>query len=754
MTWSLKQADLPRALDRAKINDLFNGRAPYSDREVKDNGIVCNVNYLESTRLAHDARSQLFGAFMKPGNYFSCKTDMGTRSRRQERGSIVTKEINKVMKRSLDYFECFRSKFASLVLHGIAPTGWDSSDFWCPQMIGIEDAMIPSRTYLTMKNTPFVALHRSYTAPQLIKLTRGPKVDTAWNMPLADKCLEWIDKETLALAGNNWPDVWSPEKLGERIKGDGGWYTSDACPTIEAWDVYCWDDDGETSGWERRMILDAWSSPGTDGALQRNSKMDFSKGAWLYNPGRRKFANRLTEVVCFSFADLSAVAPFQYHSVRSLGFLLYAVCSIQNRLRCKFTEAVLENLMMLMRVKSQDEVERVMKVNLVNRGFIDETTQFIPAAERHQINTQLVQLGMAENARLISENCQSYRAMQMTDDNSRKTKAQVMAELNATTALVQAALMQAYEYQKHEYREIFRRFCQPNSRDPDVREFRASCLRQRVPEEMLVPEAWEQEPERIVGAGNKALELEIGQQLMAARQAYDPDPQRQILRTFTLGLTDDPALTAELVPEARNKVTDSVHDAQLAAGPLMQGLPVALKTGYNHAEYAQTLLAGMAQMVQKLKQSGGMATQDQIQGLSNMAQHIQQHLAILAQDKEAKPVVKQLGDALGKLMNEVKAFAQRLQEAQKQAQQNGNGQMDPKDKQKIQAAQMMAKVKADNQSKSQGQRAAQRQLQFEREMKQKEQEHQMQMRHQHAEASLDLAKERTKHLRSIHEDTD
>jgi len=40
--------------------------------------------------------------------------------------------------------------------------------------------------------------------------------------------------------------------------------------------------------------------------------------------------------VAFQFADLSAVAPFRYHSVRSLGWLLYAVINLQNRLRCKF----------------------------------------------------------------------------------------------------------------------------------------------------------------------------------------------------------------------------------------------------------------------------------------------------------------------------------------------------------------------------------------------------------------------------------
>ena len=70
---------------------------------------------------------------------------------------------------------------------------------------------------------------------------------------------------------------------------------------------------------------------------------------------------------------------------------------------------------------------------------------------------------------------------------------------------------------------------------------------------------------------------------------------------------------------------------------------------------------------------GGVATPDELNGLQNLAgmtidgQTIQgngasTHLAILAQDEQSVPEAKALNDVLGKLMNEVKAFAQRLAE--------------------------------------------------------------------------------------------
>ncbi len=549
--------------------------------------------------------------------------------------------------------------------------------------------------------------------------------------------------------GSNWPEVWSPEKAAERVKGDGGFYVGDQVPTIDVWDLRYFDESGGRSGWKRRIILDAWSTPSGSGnaTLTRKSGSVYdSKGyGFLYSSRDRFESSNLNEIVSFQFADLSSVAPFRYHSVRSLGFLIFAVCHLQNRLRCKLSESVFEALMMYFRVKTMDDVERALKLNMVNKGFIDESLQFVPAADRFQVNAALVELGIHENASLIQQNASSFASNEnKAQDNVEKTKFQVMAEVNASTNLVSTALQQAYAYQTFEYREIARRFFRENSKDVDVVRFRSNCLRQGVPANLLTVEAWDIEPERVMGAGNKTLEMAIAQQLMEYRNLYDPEPQRQILRDVTLAITDDPARANQLVPETPVTVTDSVHDAQLAAGVLMQGLPVAIKTGMNHIEYVDTLLTDMAIIVAKGNQKGGMVSPDTLTGLQNMAQHVSQHIQIIAQDPAEKQRVKQYGDQLGKLMNMVKAFAQRLAEQMKKQQsQNGNG-MSPEDQAKIQAQMAMDQLKAQNTSESHAQRTAQRQVQFEMEEKRKAQEHARQMEIEADKAALDLTKERLK----------
>lgn len=730
--YSIKLADWPRALNRRRINDLMNGLPPFTQDEVEKRGIKVNVNDLGGTRSTHNARMQFYTGFLKPGRFFSCRTDAGPKNKRTMINDTVSREIAKPMKRSIPYFESIRSKIAQLVLHGIAPNVWDDRDHWCPEPAGIEDVGIAAQTLLTMKNLPFFYIYHTWTAPELIRMTSGPRVDPAWNMPLVERCLSWIDRETMALGANNWPDAWSPERLGERIKGDGGCYAWDEVPTIDVFDFYFWSDTGKSQGWRRRVLLDSWGTPASAGVgsytmARRGGDLFGTTQDFLYNPGNRVYANKLSEIITWQFADLSAVAPFRYHSVRSLGYLLYAVCHLQNRMHSAFTEAVFEALMQYFRVNNEDDYQRALKIVQQNRAFIDKSIEMIPASERWQINAALVELGMKENREIINDSSSSFaQQTNYSNDRTEKTKFQVMAEVQGTMALVSAAFLQAYRYQEQEDREIFRRFLKKNSKDPDVRQFRESCLKQGVPEEVLNDtNCWEIEHEKVLGAGNKTLEMAISEQLLQMRTLYDPDAQRRILHDVTLAITDDPARADTLVPEGNRPISQSVHDAQMALGAILQGKTVAPTESENHIEVVSVWMRDLAMTVQGVVQSGGMANPQQLQGMANLSAHIKSQIELIAADPEQKQLVKQMSDALGKLDNEIKAFAQRLQQAmqkqQQAAQQNGQNGMDPKDMAKIQATIIGAKTKAQLQAQSHAQRMAQRQIQFEQKMRQDQQ---------------------------------
>lgn len=739
--WQMRTADWPRDANRARINQLFNGVPPYTPDEVQQNNITVNVNWLDGTRLAHDARMQMQSSMMKEGKFFVASTDAGPVSKRSKWGTAATKIVGDIMRKSLCYYEYMRNKVGAVVLHGMAPGAWEDPDHWCPDPLGVEDLLMPTKTYLTFKNLPFFCILRDYTAPELIKWTRSAKVDKAWNMELVNSCLDWIDRESMALLGSNYPDIWSPTKVQERIKSDGGIYMGDEVPTISVFDFYYWSDEGGVSGWRRRVVLDDWSTPSSAGAQPgHNTKLSYGKGQWLYNPGDRVIADTRQSIFSCNFADLSAVTPFRYHTVRSVGFLLYAVCHLQNRLRCKMSEAVFEALLMYFRVKSMDEAERVLKVELANRGFIDESLQFVPAAERYQVNTQLVELGLQENQRIINENASSWTQSQdKSSDRTEKTKFQVMAEVQAAQALISAGLQQAYRYQEIEDREIFRRFLRPNSLDADVRVARDKMLKAGIPEKYLVPEAWEINHVQVLGAGNKTMEMAISEQLMQFRPLYDPEPQRDILRTFTLAITDSPEMAQRWVPD-QPQVTDSIHDTEIVFGTLMSGSMVTPKSGLNRVEVAGRMLQLMQAKIQEIMQTGGVGTPQDLKGLQMCAQYTTAFIQMMEQDKNEKATARAMMQALSKLMNDVRAMAQRQQEMAQKAAQAGNGQMDPKDMAKVKAMEMQAQIKAKNAQQSHAEKTAQRRLSFEQDMQQKKAEAALNLRAKAAQTGIDLKK--------------
>ena len=188
------------------------------------------------------------------------------------------------------------------------------------------------------------------------------------------------------------------------------------------------------------------------------------------------------------------MAPFRYHSVRSLGFLLFAVCHQQNRTRCAFADAVKESLLQYFYLSAGDRA-MAEKIDLHHLGVIPEGVRMVPPGDRWQVNENLVGAMFSQNRQLMAENASAF--VQDMDNATGKelTATEVMARLNSANALVSSLLSQAYTYQSFQYAEICRRFCDAKSMDPDVQQFRKEVISAGVPEQALDVQYWDIEPE-------------------------------------------------------------------------------------------------------------------------------------------------------------------------------------------------------------------------------------------------------------------
>lgn len=726
----MKNADLPRSTNRALVDELFNGGAPYSERQAEQRNIDVNYNDLTATKVHRDACSQAETAVFAPSQYFSVKVDRGPRHKREEWSQIITSKWRRAMKdgaSGLKYYQHQRNVIAQVMLHGIGPMLWPDSEMWCPEMQAVADVLVPSQTLLTMENLPYFAVYTRYTAWQLYRQTHGPRVDPGWDVEVADDCTRWAMQQWGRTGSTDY--VYSPERWQEDIKANSGQFDSDAVPTINCWKFFALDDRQKESGWKLKIVLDT-PSKGESRSFDRDTNPAPTKapknfldqrGQFLYDGGKRNYAPKLSEIIHWQFGDGSVVAPFRYYSVRSLGWLLYSVCHIQNRLRCALTAAAFEACMQYFRVNNPEDAQRAIKLNLIDRGIIPDGVNFVPIQDRWKVDGNLISGVMALNRQSVADNSTAYTKNFGYGDEQgpEKTATQVTAEVNAATALVGSMLEQLYIQRKFQGREIGRRFCIKNSKDADVRKFRVECLKSGVPEEILDVDCWDIFVEKVGGNGNIQLALAQAQMVMSQYPLLDPNAQRVALRDFMFAATRDADKTQLLVPDEPVLTTKSVHDAQVSVATLLMGQIMGLVEGVSHAEYAATLLGALNVEVQKINQRGGVATMEELAGLQNLAgqtidgQPIQgngaaNHIAILEQDKGSKQLVKQLGDLLGGLMNQVKAFAQRLQE--QQGQQNGNGapELDPETAVKLKGKLLADQAKAANMRESHAQRAEQR----------------------------------------------
>lgn len=700
--------ELRRAPNRALIDQLFNGFPPYSKKEEEDNNIQVNVNFNEGAQLLLQAREQYENAFLSTTNFFTVKVPDAPKSRRDLYGGIITRELTQLMKHSKQafaYLHTQRSKFGSVVLHGPGPQMWEDQWKWLPFFVGIEDLLIPTDTELTLENLTYYAVRRRITPGDLYRKTlgKGENVDPGWKLGKVRKILDAY--KDLNQNQNNWNWAQHPEKMQELIKQNVIMFDYDSVPKVGLWDFYYQDD--ETTKWHRVMMLDSdCTALGT-----KNNETDPNE--FVYKR-EEPFADSLDHILHLQFGDGNNKPPFVYHSIRSLGWMLFDVVSLLNRVRSELTRKVFEDMMLMIRVLDPADRSRLDQIDIgPNHMLLPDGLAIVTNDQRYKLDWNMVQGLLANFKQLTGEFSSSYTQDLDTGTSKERTAFEVQALLSQTAKLTGSMLNLAYIQEAFSYKEICRRLTLKNSPDFATKKFQNRCKEEGVPDKWMDSTRWEIEPERVIGNGNPQMAFAEAQALMNTRPLYNPKAQEKILYLYTAAVTRNHKLAYELAPPDGGgpKVTDSTHDAELAFAALMQGVPVQPRPGNNPIETAQTILALMANEIQKIEQTDNMGTPEQVDGLLNAARYAQAHIDLLAMDEGNKQLAKQMGDALGQLMNKTKAFAQRITQAASQQNGNGQGGIDPESQAAMQSkmletqAKLMSKNAMDTQKLTQKNRA-------------------------------------------------
>ena len=659
VTKSMQDVEDRRAADRAKINSLMNGQRPYTKEEEKKHQIQINVNWGQGKRIMMDANRQLNNALLHPGILFNCTLETGLVEKRDEWSQKFTKNIHKPLQRDssgrLNHF-LIQSRNASVCMHGIGVLLWKNGWSWMSRFVPLEDFLVPTDSYCDFSNWRYFAVNLYFTPGELVDMTQGDKVDKRWNQKMIKQILDAHRQYYSESTPSTWRN--QPEAMKQVHDQNKGYYYSDAIPKIRMRAFYYQQVD-EPNKWYRSIIL-------------RETNGEAKTDEFLYDGSDEPFADNISHIINVQYGDANLIAPLKYHSVRGLGVDLYAPVETLNRLQCELAQHTFEQLKMYFKIQDPADRDRLKQVLLQQYGFIPEGLTIVPQSDRHQVDSGLVVTVMDQMRQVMQENSSSYVTDTDKGSSQAMTAKEAQIRLNQASVMVTGMLQMMYVQEAFYYQELVRRFCNDGSRDPEVKQFRQDCIDDGIPPELLVAKNWQVTPERVLGGGDRSLAQQESQWLLQNRSLYDPNAQQKILRIATRTMLDDPAKANMLVPAAPVLATQGTYVAEGLFGPLMGGIKPSIRNGIDQLGYIKSLLVSMGTVVQQISSTDNVGTPTHLIGLATVAQNVGEHMAILAGDEQQRQQVKMFGDALGKLINEVKGFAQRqAQQREAQAQQNG-----------------------------------------------------------------------------------
>lgn len=675
-----------RSENRRKVNDAANCVPPFTREEAKKIGLKICVNFGEMMDCLAEIRRQLISAFWSNNNFFKVMIPLAPADHQGEWEAFITEQINSVMRESRDYFELHNSRWTSVASHGVGPMHAPNEDDWCWDYVSMSDLRIPTDTTINFKNLDWYSVRKAYTPGELLVEAFKKGAGNKWDKRAVVDILKSYKEINWDYGANNYNLETDVEKFAELVRQDGGYYMGDAMPTIPLWHFYFKDDtEPDNKGWFMRVV------PETS-ALKAGVNAD--KFLWTSNTPE---ASKLEHLLHCQFGDISNDAPVKYHSLRAPGYALMEPIFYSNLTRCRLLQHVHDNFNIWLRSSDPVDKARAQVQEFGNLGIVKPGLSIIPQNERHQIEGDLVEMALAQTKQLEQRVSSTYSQSADTGTKKEETAFAVGVKVRQLNAMLTGILLRSFIYETQAYREICRRFCRQDSKNEDVQKVQERCKEMGIPRKWMDVKYWKVEAVTPLGMGNPTLAQSAATQLMEFRGQYDPTAQQEILHEATLAITQDPRKAARWVPLGNKATTTqggSVSQANF--GTLMTGVEFNPPEGVSPIEQFEAMVPLLAGKIAMIEKRDNMAEPDEAFGFQAVNNYMTQLIQRLAQNEQEKQRVKQYGDQLGELMNQVKGLVQRGQEAkQKEQQQNGaNGGLDPETAAKIHGQMALAAVKA------------------------------------------------------------
>jgi len=667
----LKQADDVNARNRAEVDAMFDGAAPYDDNTIRQAGMGsrCNLNFGEAETLLESALAAYVDLINSVERLVSVSIKEADPQKKMDWEQIIAEGFTKML-REWDEFS-FKHVLNStyFIKHGVSVAYWEDEYDWRWQISKIGDFLLPRRTFASEEMVEVAISPRIMRAHELYSFIKDEEraEELGWDL---DEVKRAILHNTGAQDTYHITD-W--ERYQEDLKNN---------------DVFI----AHGSGSEVRVIH-AWVKE-YDGTISHYiSLADGSNEEFLYQK-RSRFRKACDAFVTFTYG---VGTNGYYQSIRGLGYKVFPHVQVSNRMRCQFVDGAMLSTSLLIQPDSEDSLENLAfeylgPFSVLNSG-VNILEKNLPNIGQNAIPV------LQDMSQMLQERAGAYRSASGNPNPKERTKFEVQAQLQGDARLSTGAMNLFYEPWNRLLRGAFKRACREDYLAAErggeaIASFKRYCTSRGVPLDVIHNKIEEVNAVRSIGAGSDQLRLVAMDEFMQIMGQFDEQGKQNLLRdrvAARIGYDHVDRYVPKL-PEARPVIDQKIAELENAA--MAQGRPVQIQSTENHFVHASAHIQDIAQMAEAIKQQ--QADPQQAVAYFQLAMpHATQHLEMVAQDASRKQEYGQLKKALqqaGEIAQQTseKVQAEQVRQAEA-AQQMPQGQapaeVSPESQAKLQAEQ-------------------------------------------------------------------
>jgi hypothetical protein len=649
----LKQADDVNARNRAEVDAMFDGAAPYDDNVLREAGMGsrCNLNFGEAETLLEAALAGYVDLINSVENLVSVSVQEKDPQKKGDYERIISEGFTRML-RDWDEFN-FKHVLNStfFIKHGVSIAYWEDEYDWRWQISKIGDFLIPRRTFASEELIEVAISPRVMRAHELYSFIKDETraEELGWNV-------QEVKKAILANSGaqdtyhiTNW------ERYQEDLKNN---------------DIFV----AHGSGSEVRVIH-AWVKE-YDGTVSHYiSLADGTNKDFLYSK-RSRFRRASEAFITFTYG---VGTNGYYQSIRGLGYKIFPHIQVQNRMRCQFVDGAMLSTSLLIQPDSEDSLENLAfeylgPFSVLNSG-VNILDKQLPNIGQNAIPV------LQDMTEQLSRRAGSYTAPAGNPNSKERTKFEVQAQLQGEARLTTGAMNLFYEPWNRLLRGAFRRATRKDYLVAErggeaVAAFKKYCTERGVPLDVLHNKVTDVSAVRSIGAGSDQLRLVAMDEFMAIANQFDEQGRQNLLRDRVAARVgyDHVDRYVPKLPDSRPVIDTKIAELENAA--MAQGRQVQVQPTENHFVHAQVHIQDISRMAEAVK--GMQADPAQAAQYFQLAMpHANEHLQQVAQDPSRKQEYGQLKKAFqqaGEIAEQTVEKVQAEQARQAEAAQQGGGQ--------------------------------------------------------------------------------